>query len=147
MYDKDEKWLSVGDACYQGAPINIMTPGGQEDNSATVIKLRCFVRDVEDSKETQTVHLASGHNSPSALATPFLQDLSEILERVSEGLVPILVTLPGDQIIPGGLLGKETFVVWHDDRGSHFSLLAPESAQRDSWGLSPLTQPDDRSCD
>ncbi|KAM0712013.1 hypothetical protein Q7P37_011107 [Cladosporium fusiforme] len=141
IYDQEERWLFIGDTCYQRVAtmpwteeqdVAIILPlqGNWKDFVATLQKLRDFVAE-EDAKPASSTRremkLAAGHTTSQAPAADFLRKAASFVKDVASGRVPILARIPGDVVAPGGSLGDEMFVLWQDDGKADFSLRAPES--------------------
>jgi len=153
VFDEEECWLFTGDTIYQRAkempwgevqdvPIILVGQGNWTDYVRSLKKLQDFIQGEEGSRcakdqcagGRKQIHLGAGHTTQAAPALQFIKDGREFVARVVDGDVPIIATLPGDEVAPGGTLGDENFLFWQDDGEPLFSILAPERFQKDFPG-------------
>jgi glyoxylase-like metal-dependent hydrolase (beta-lactamase superfamily II) len=144
IYDEVERWLYVGDTCYQrfatmpwgeeanaqGIPIILPLQGNWQDFMRSLTTLRDFVTQEEASlgegPTRKQIQLAAGHTTSQTPAASFLRRLIAFCEGIVTGATPECVRLPGSVVAPGGSLGDEMFVMWNHDGRTEFSLMAPE---------------------
>jgi glyoxylase-like metal-dependent hydrolase (beta-lactamase superfamily II) len=138
IYDKAERWLFVGDTCYQRAatmpwgevqtvPIVLPLQGNWRNFVASLHTLRDFAQTEDSLKEASAdmrIRLAAGHTTSARPAADFLQTVIEFCQRVVAGTVTEAL-IPGDLELPGGSLGDVTFARWTGDEGEDLALLAP----------------------
>lgn len=136
LFDEREGWIFVGDTLYkhrekmpwgetQDVPIILVAQTHWFDYLASLKKLHDFVDDKQKAGG-KTIRLSSGHTTSGEKAKTFIADARTFISRIVAGDVPVLATLPGDEVAPGGTLGDERFIYWQDDEDAMFSLLAPE---------------------
>jgi glyoxylase-like metal-dependent hydrolase (beta-lactamase superfamily II) len=138
IYDKAERWLFVGDTCYQRAatmpwgevqtvPIVLPLQGNWRNFMASLHTLHEFVLQTEnslnDASVDKRIRLAAGHTTSARPAADFLQTVIKFCQRIVAGTVTEAL-LPGD-LLPGGSLGDVTFAQWTGDEGEDLALLAP----------------------
>ena len=141
IYDEAERWLFVGDTCYQrsatmpwgeeqNVPIILPLQGNWKEFIASLHVLHEFVLQTEpllsDVRVDTQICLAAGHTTSQGSAESFLRRFIAFCEGVVSGAVPEFVRLPGDVVAPGGSLGDEMFVMWQGEGNTEFSLMAPE---------------------
>jgi glyoxylase-like metal-dependent hydrolase (beta-lactamase superfamily II) len=146
IYDEAERWLFVGDTCYQrfatmpwgeeqAVPIILPRQGNWRDFIASMYTLHEFVLQTEaplDSASFDTrIRLAAGHTTSRSFAEDFLHRAVTFCEGIVSGAVPEFLRLPGDVVAPGGSLGDEMFVLWQGEGRTDFSLMAPERFKDD----------------
>jgi glyoxylase-like metal-dependent hydrolase (beta-lactamase superfamily II) len=146
IYDEAERWLYVGDTCYQrfatmpwgkeqNVPIVLPLQGNWKDFIISLYTLQEFVKQTEESFEDRTpdrrIQLAAGHTTSQSPAADFLHRVIDFCEGIVAGTVPEFVRIPGDVVAPGGSLGDEMFILWQDESRTEFSLMAPESFTND----------------
>lgn len=146
IYDEAERWLFVGDTCYQrvanmpwgeeqDVPIILPLQGNWKDFVASLHKLLTLAQDEDDKTSGKAtgreMKLAAGHTTSQTPAVDFLRKAVSFCEDVVAGKIPILVKLPGDAVAPGGSLGDETFVWWQAEGRTDFGLMMPESFQKE----------------
>ncbi|GAB7326943.1 hypothetical protein MBLNU13_g10902t1 [Cladosporium sp. NU13] len=146
IYDEAERWLFVGDTCYQrfatmpwgeeqAVPIILPLQGNWRDFIASIYTLYEFVQQTEASlgngSADRRMRLAAGHTTSQSYAEDFLRRAVAFCEGIVSGAVPELLRLPGDVVAPGGSLGNEMFILWQDEGRTDFSLMAPESFKDD----------------
>ena len=145
IYDETERWLFVGDTCYQRAatmpwgqeqvvPIILPLQGNWRDFVASLHTLHEFVLQTEDSLSDATVdvriQLAAGHTTSARPAADFLQTVIKFCQRVVAGTVDE-VLIPGNVVAPGGSLGNVMFAQWTGEEGEDLALLAPARFKND----------------
>jgi glyoxylase-like metal-dependent hydrolase (beta-lactamase superfamily II) len=148
IYDEAERWLYVGDTCYQrfatmpwgeeqNVPIILPLQGHWKDFIVSLYTLHEFVKQTEESVEERgmgkRIQLAAGHTTSQSPAADFLHRVIGFCEGIVTGTVPEFVRIPGDVVAPGGSLGDEMFILWQDKGRTEFSLMAPESFKNDFW--------------
>lgn len=141
IYDEAERWLFIGDTCYQrfatmpwgeeqAVPIILPLQGNWRDFTASIHTLHAFVLQTEatlDDTSTETrIRLAAGHTTSQSLAEDFLRRAIAFCEGIVSGTVPEFMRLAGDAVAPGGSLGDEMFILWQGEGRTDFSLMAPE---------------------
>lgn len=142
IYDEVERWLFVGDTCYQrfatmpwgeeqAVPIILPLQGNWRDFIASIHTLHEFVLQKEASLDNgstdRRIRLAAGHTTSQSYAEGFLRRVVAFCEGIVSGAVPEFLRLPGDVVAPGGSLGDEIFILWQHEGRTEFSLMAPES--------------------
>lgn len=146
VYDEAERWLYIGDMCYQrfatmpwgeeqNVPIILPLQGNWTDFMSSLYTLQEFVRQTGESFTEDPVgrhvQLAAGHTTSESPAEEFLSGVITFCEGIVSGTVPEFLRIPGDVVAPGGSLGDEIFVLWQDEGRTEFSLMAPESFKGD----------------
>nr|OQO27366.1 hypothetical protein B0A51_05071 [Rachicladosporium sp. CCFEE 5018] len=141
IYDVKERWLFAGDTFYQrtatmpwaekqDVPILFPPQGDWHDWCASLEKLLRLSK-AEDAGNEKLVRVACGHATSDALATAMLERVIDFGKRVAAGKVREVMRLPGKDVAPGGSLGNEMFVYWHDEGDVEFSMMAPERFLKD----------------
>ncbi|KAK6428838.1 hypothetical protein LTR95_015018 [Oleoguttula sp. CCFEE 5521] len=147
IYDTKERWLFTGDTFYQRAatmpwaekqdvPILFPPQGNWHDWCASLHKLLRLSK-AEDVGSAKLVRVACGHTTSDELATVMVERVIKFGKRIAAGEVKEVMRLPGKDVAPGGSLGDETFVYWHDEGEVEFSMMAPERFLED-FEQSPL---------
>lgn len=145
IYDEAERWLYVGDTCYQRfatmpwgeeqcVPIILPLQGNWKDFIGTLHTLQEFITQTEASFDGcsagRRIQLAAGHTVSKSPASGFLHRTITFCKEVIAGRVPE-IEIPGDAIAPGGTLGNEMFVLWQHEGRTEFSLMAPKKFKKD----------------
>ena len=145
IYDKAERWLYVGDTCYQRTatmpwgevqvvPIVLPLQGNWGDFIASLHSLHDFVTHAEDTLHDTSadvrIRLAAGHTTSARPAADFLQTVIAFCQRIVAGTV-VEALIPGDLDLPGGSLGDATFARWTGEEGEDLALLAPDHFKND----------------
>lgn len=145
IYDEAERWLYVGDTCYQRAatmpwgekqvvPIVLPLQGNWRDFITSLHALHDFVTHTEaslnDASAAMQIRLAAGHTTSARPAADFLQTVIAFCQRIVAGTVDEALIL-GDLDLPGGSLGDVTFARWTGDEEEDLALLAPEQFKED----------------
>lgn len=145
IYDEAERWLYVGDTCYQRfatmpwgeeqcVPIILPLQGNWKDFISTLHTLHEFVMQTEASFDAcstgRLIQLAAGHTVSRSPASDFLHRTIAFCTEVVAGTVPEF-DIPGDAVAPGGTLGNEMFVLWQHEGRTEFSLMAPKKFKKD----------------
>ncbi|OQO09716.1 hypothetical protein B0A48_05119 [Cryoendolithus antarcticus] len=136
IYDVKERWLFTGDTFYQRAatmpwaekqdvPILFPPQGNWHDWCASLEKLLRLSK-AEDAGNEKLVRVACGHTTSDAVATATVERVIDFGKRIAAGKVREVMRLPGKDVAPGGSLGDEIFVYWHDEGDVEFSMMAPE---------------------
>lgn len=138
LYDEHEHWIYVGDTLYahikvqpwgetQDVPIILVAQSHWPDYVASLQKLHDFVDAKQQHLDPKIkVRLSSGHATSGVPAKSFIKKCIAFIDRIRAGDVPVIATLAGDEVAPGGTLGNENFTYWQEDGDPLFSLLAPE---------------------
>lgn len=139
IYDKAERWLYVGDTCYQRTatmpcgevqvvPIVLPLQGKWKYLVESLRKLQAFVARAEESGSL--VQLAAGHTTSGRPAADFLRMVVDFCRRIVAGRVDEAL-IPGDVVAPGGTLGDVMFVQWTGDEREEVALLVSEQFKKD----------------
>lgn len=145
IYDKAERWLYVGDTCFertatmpwgevQVVPIVLPLLGNWRDFIASLHSLHDFVAHAEDwfsgTSADVRIRIAAGHTTSARPAADFLQMVIAFCQRIVAGTV-VEALIPGVLDLPGGLLVDATFARWTGKEGEDLALLAPEHFRND----------------
>lgn len=141
IFDEAERWLFVGDTCYQRSalmpwgedqvvPIVLPMQGNVKDFIASLHKLHDFAtKEDQESNEAQ-IQLAAGHTTSQRPAAKFLRNVILFCGDISLGKLEA-ESIPGDLVAPGGSLGDTMFTLWTGNEDTDLSLIAPERFKDD----------------
>jgi len=141
VYDEKRRWLFTGDTCYkrcavmpwgeqQDVPIVFPLQGNWKDWTETMDKLIAFVETEDSVQVDRPINIGCGHTTSGVGAIELLRAAQNFGHDVAKGNVRSIAGLEGDAVAPGGSLGDETFMIWHDEGDPEFSMCAPESFER-----------------
>ncbi len=118
IYDEDERWIFTGDTLYkrlvrlpwgdiQDVPIVLPLQGNWKDFVASVTELLDFVnKHDQGAAPEKRIRLSAGHTTSGELAGQTIQGALDLIQRVQRDEVPIIAKVSGDEVTPGGTLGK-----------------------------------------
>ena len=119
IYDEDERWIFTGDTLYkrlvrlpwgdiQDVPIVLPLQGNWKDFVASVTELLAFVnKNDQGATLGKRIRLSAGHTTSGDLAGPTIRGALDLIRRVQRDEVPVIAKVPGDEVTPGGTLGKK----------------------------------------
>jgi glyoxylase-like metal-dependent hydrolase (beta-lactamase superfamily II) len=119
VYDEGERWLYSGDTLYKrlvrmpwgdiwDVPIILPLQGDWKDYVTSIKELLAFVNKKDQGATPEKrVRLSAGHSTSGVLAGETIQSGLDFITRVERGEVPVIAKLAGDEVAPGGTLGKD----------------------------------------